>query len=130
MMGDPRTLTRSPRLAPSPASGRGYKRREHLLGVSSRGVREIVISRERRAALSVTPHPARDREIYSPLLVACAYAPHVPTPPHPSAQADIAFSQPRIHSPRLARCDRLTTLPAPSESGHRESVRPSPPRRP
>jgi hypothetical protein len=27
---------------------------------------------------------------------------HVPMPPHPSAQADIAYSQPRIHSPRLA----------------------------
>ena len=27
---------------------------------------------------------------------------HTPTPPHPSAQADIAFPQPRIHSPRLA----------------------------
>jgi hypothetical protein len=27
---------------------------------------------------------------------------HVPMPPHPSAQADIAFPQPRIHSPWLA----------------------------
>ena len=29
----------------------------------------------------------------------CGNAPHAPMPPHPSAQADIAFSQPRIHSP-------------------------------
>jgi hypothetical protein len=167
MMREPRgALTRSLRLAPSPASGRGYKRREHLRCVAAgiipgrvnprlekreapqtaRGCGGRVLCaapaerlkppqqlrkapqtawgfncireespgflRERRTALSATPHPARYREIYSPLLVTCVHAPHIPPPPHPSAQADIAFSQPRIHSPRL------TALSARSEFGH------------
>jgi hypothetical protein len=48
---------------------------------------------------------------------------HVPMPLHPSAQADIAFSQPRIHSPRLAgACSPSDSGFAPGSSWADEST--------
>jgi hypothetical protein len=57
---------------------------------------QSVIPRERCTALSHTQSSARDRGIYSLLLVAFRRVRYLRLQ---SAQADIAFSQPRIHSP-------------------------------
>jgi hypothetical protein len=75
-----------------------------------------VIPRERRAAFPVTPHPARDREIYRLLLVACRRAP-IPRPQ--SANADFVIFQRRIHS-----------LPLTAPSARCDFDGPTPPRRP